>query len=133
MTRTTVTSDTCERTSTLPRSTFTHMKGYNDQSLLMISYVKYIFGNHPNHDLFLHLSIYTCVDYERGHSIFEAMGKVQSIPKGEMQKKEGHEVQQEDTTNWIFSSRLLDQRKGEGESECSRKGSDCGQKPNHLP
>jgi len=63
------------------------MKGYNDQSLLMISYVKYIFGNHPNHDLFLHLSIYTCVDYERGHSIFEAMGKVQSIPKGEMQKK----------------------------------------------
>ena len=63
------------------------MKGYNDQSLLMISYVKYIFGDQPNHDLFLHLSIYTCVDCEQGHSIFEAMGKVQSGPKGEMQQK----------------------------------------------
>ena len=63
------------------------MKGYNGQSLLMISYVKYIFGSQPNHDLFLHLSIYTCVDFERGHFIFEAMGKVQYVPKGEMQQK----------------------------------------------
>ena len=53
----------------------------------MISYVKYIFGVQPNHELFLHLSIYTYVDCERGHSIFEAMGKVQSVPKGEMKQK----------------------------------------------
>ena len=36
---------------------------------------------------FLHLSIYTCVDCKQGHSIFEAMGKVQFVPKGEMQQK----------------------------------------------
>ena len=54
----------------------------------MTSYVKYIFGIHPNHELFLHLFIYTCVDYEQGNSIFEVKDKVQSIPKGEMQQKE---------------------------------------------
>ena len=54
----------------------------------MISYAKYIFGVQLNHKPFLHLSIYTCMDYELGHSIFEAMDKVQSVPKGEMQQKQ---------------------------------------------
>ena len=53
----------------------------------MISYVKYNFGGQPNHQLFIHLSIYTCVDCEQGHSIFEAMGNVQFVPKGEMKQK----------------------------------------------
>lgn len=52
-----------------------------------LSYVKCIFGIQPNHEIFLHLSIYNCVDCEQGHSIFEAMGKVQYVPEREMQQK----------------------------------------------
>ena len=61
----------------------------------MISYSKYIFGGQPNHKLFLHFSIYTCVDYERGHFIFETMDKVQFVPKGEMQQKEARKRKRE--------------------------------------
>ena len=61
----------------------------------MISYAKYIFGSQPSHKPFLHLSIYTCVDYERGHSVFETMDKVQFVPKGEMQQKEVRKCKRE--------------------------------------
>ena len=42
-------------------------------------------------------------------------------------------MQEEDTKNRICCSRLLDQRKEEGENEWTRKGSDYGQKPSHFP